>query len=50
MALLGQFHHIDIEVAFTLKTTLRVLELFLDLLPILKDSREIKQSQTLLTA
>ena len=38
--LLGQFHHIDIKVAFTLKTTFRVLELFLGLLPILRDSRE----------
>ena len=40
MALLGQFHHIEIKTAFTLKTTLIVLELFLDVLPILRDSRE----------
>ena len=32
MALLGRFHHIDIKVTFTLKTTLRVLELFPGLL------------------
>ena len=46
MALLGQFHHIEIKVAFTLKTTLMVLELFLDLLPILWDSRERQKKQT----
>ena len=40
MALLGQFHHIEIKAAFTLKTTLMVLGLLLDLLPILRDSRE----------
>ena len=40
MALLGQFHHIEVKVAYTLNTTLMVLELFLDLLLILKDSRE----------
>ena len=40
MALLGQLHHIDIKVAFTLKTALRAPELFLCLLPILRDSRE----------
>ena len=40
MALLGRFHHIDIKVTFTLKTTLRVLELFLGLLPIFRDSRK----------
>ena len=40
MALLGQFHHIEIKATFTLKTTLMVRELFLDLLPILRDSRE----------
>ena len=40
MALIRQFHHIEIKVAYTLNTTLMVLELFLDLLPILKDSRE----------
>ena len=40
MALIRQFHHIEIKVAFTLKTTLMVLELFLDRLPILWDSRE----------
>ena len=39
-ALLGQFHHIEIKAAFTLKTTLMVLGLLLDLLPILRDSRE----------
>ena len=36
----GQLHHIDIKVAFTLKTALRAPELFLCLLPILRDSRE----------
>ena len=40
MALVGRFHHMDIKVTFTLKTTLRVLELFLGLLPIFRDSRE----------
>ena len=40
MALLGQFHHIEIKAAFTLKTTLMVLGLLLDLLPILRDSRK----------
>ena len=40
MSLLGQFHHIEIKVAYTLNTTLMVLELFLDLLLILRDSRE----------
>ena len=40
MALLGQFHHIEIKAAFTLKTTWMVLGLLLDLLPILRDSRE----------
>ena len=38
-ALLGQFHHND-KVVFTVKTTLRVLQIFLGLLPILNDSRE----------
>ena len=36
MALLGQFHHMKIKASFTIKTTLMVLELFLDLLPILR--------------
>ena len=40
MALLGQFHHIEIKAAFTLKTTLMVLGLLLDLLPILRDSHD----------
>ena len=40
MALLGQFHHIEIKAAFTLQTTLMVLGLLLDLLHILRDSRE----------
>ena len=40
MSLIGQLHHIEIKVALTLKTTLMVLELFLDLLPILWDSRK----------
>ena len=40
MVLLEQFHHIEIKAAFTLKTTLMVLGLLLDLLHILRDSRE----------
>ena len=40
MAFLGMLHPNDIKVVFTLKTTLRILELFLGLSPILRDSCE----------
>ena len=45
MALLGQFHHIEIKAAFTLKTNLMVLGLLLDLLPTLRYYVRLKCTQ-----